>query len=264
MSRSTVKSADRVLTILDFLAARPAPVQSVVIARQCGLPRSSTYHLLNVLKDRGWVVYFPASRRWGLGSAVVPIAAAFSRSWPVGLLAAEPLERLAADTGAWAYVARFADGRLVRCADCDPDGTGSTRRSTAWADAPHAHASGRALLNGLGRAEVLRHCGGTSPLPWPGSTPIHVGDLMDRVRSEALLGVHRDQFGARGGIELAAGVGDGRGRPLACVGVAYRDGERPAQGTADRVQQAAEELGAILAGGRQASWPVDEDAALAA
>lgn len=261
---SSVKSADRVITILTFLASRPAPVQSVVIARQCALPRSSTYHLLNVLKDRGWVTYYADGRRWGLGSAVVPVAAAYRRTWPVGLVAGPLLERLAGKVGAWAYVARFANGRLVRCADCEPQGKTSVRQNTAWAGAPHVSAAGRALLAPLPPRTVLQHCGGVSPLPWPGSTPIRLDDLVERMRSERSLGVHTDQYGARGGPQLAVAVGEKGRPPAACVGVAYQAGQHAQCDALEHVNETAGDLLAALAQVRGPDVTEEADLELAA
>jgi DNA-binding IclR family transcriptional regulator len=51
----TVKSADRVMSILVLLAKRVRPVPAAMIARECGLPRSSTYQLLNAMRARQFV-----------------------------------------------------------------------------------------------------------------------------------------------------------------------------------------------------------------
>ena len=56
-----------------------APLPASAIARDLELPRSSTYHLLNVLKDEGFVVHLPEQRRYGLvpprSSSAPPTAA---------------------------------------------------------------------------------------------------------------------------------------------------------------------------------------------
>jgi DNA-binding IclR family transcriptional regulator len=208
-----------VLEILQFLAGRPAPVPSMVIARELGFPRSSTYHLLNVLKDRGWVVYYADDRRWGLGSAVVPLAAAYRRTFPLALVARPLLEGLATQLDAWTFVAQFVHGRLVRSAEARPGWSGPSRNASDWADTPHAHAAGRALLSGLDRDAVLRLCGGRTPLSWPGSGPIRLNDLLAHVESERAAGVHVDRFGPLGGPVVAVSVWMGRGPAVAAVGV---------------------------------------------
>jgi DNA-binding transcriptional ArsR family regulator len=50
------------LAVLKLLAAATAPVPAGVIARDLGLPRSTTYRLLGVLADGGFVTHFPEDR----------------------------------------------------------------------------------------------------------------------------------------------------------------------------------------------------------
>lgn len=76
---SHIKSAERVLVILAFLARRARPVPTMTIARECGLPRSSAYHLLNVMRARDFVPYYAEERAWGLGVAVFEIGSAYLR-----------------------------------------------------------------------------------------------------------------------------------------------------------------------------------------
>jgi DNA-binding IclR family transcriptional regulator len=64
---SRVKSAERALDVIELLAGALRPVPSMAIARRCAMPKSSTHHLLNVLRDRGWAVYDAEHRGWTLG-----------------------------------------------------------------------------------------------------------------------------------------------------------------------------------------------------
>lgn len=68
-SSSRVKSAERALDVLELLAGALRPLPSMVVARRCGMPKSSTHHLLNVLRDRGWATYDAEHRGWLLGPA---------------------------------------------------------------------------------------------------------------------------------------------------------------------------------------------------
>jgi IclR family transcriptional regulator, acetate operon repressor len=67
MSSSTVKSAERTMDVLELLAANPRPLPTMTIARRCGIPKSSTYHLLNALRGRGFVAYHEEQRSWSIG-----------------------------------------------------------------------------------------------------------------------------------------------------------------------------------------------------
>jgi hypothetical protein len=79
-SVSRVKSAERTLDVLELLAAAMRPLATMCIARRCGVPKSSMHHLLNVLRDRGWVLYHPEQRGWTLGPAVHELAHAAAHS----------------------------------------------------------------------------------------------------------------------------------------------------------------------------------------
>ena len=80
-------AATRALAALRVLAAAPGPITAQPSARQLGLPRSSTYHLLAAMSDAGFVTHYPEEERWGLGVGAFEIGAAYLRH--------EPLERWA-------------------------------------------------------------------------------------------------------------------------------------------------------------------------
>ncbi|MFJ9416548.1 IclR family transcriptional regulator [Streptomyces sp. NPDC101227] len=84
---STSPAVGRALDILLHLAGRSGLVQAGALARDLGIPRSSAYHILSVLVDRGFVTYVPKEQAYGLGVASFEIGSAYLRH--------EPLERRA-------------------------------------------------------------------------------------------------------------------------------------------------------------------------
>lgn len=66
-----MKSAARALDILELLAQQPVPLEAATIARLCGIPRSSTYQLLNTLTARGLLV--TDDRRWSPSARLAEI-----------------------------------------------------------------------------------------------------------------------------------------------------------------------------------------------
>ena len=92
---SHVPAADQTLSILSLLARQATPMPAAHIARELGLPRSSTYHLLAVLTERGYVVHLPEERRYGLGVAAYELGSAYIRQAPLQRLARPRLTRLA-------------------------------------------------------------------------------------------------------------------------------------------------------------------------
>ena len=63
------------LDVLEFLGRRTSPAPASIIASSCHIPRSSTYGLLNLLKERRFVTYRADERAWSLGSAAFELSA---------------------------------------------------------------------------------------------------------------------------------------------------------------------------------------------
>jgi len=92
---SNVPAAGHALDVLTLLAAHPAPVPAATITRRLGLPRSTTYHLLATLIERGFVAHLPEERRYGLGPAAYELGTAYQRQAPLQRFARPILSRLA-------------------------------------------------------------------------------------------------------------------------------------------------------------------------
>lgn len=98
-------AAGHALAILTLLARHATPVPAAAIARELGLPRSSTYHLLAVLVEQGYAVHLPEERRYGLGVASFELGSAYTRQAPLERIARPRLTRLADATGHNAHLA---------------------------------------------------------------------------------------------------------------------------------------------------------------
>ncbi len=98
-------AAGHALDILGLLARHGEPVPAAAIARELGLPRSSVYHLLTVLRDRGYVRHLAEERRYGLGVAAYELGTAYQRQAPLQRLARGAIDRLVDATGHNAHLA---------------------------------------------------------------------------------------------------------------------------------------------------------------
>ena len=85
-----VPAATKTLRVLRFLAGQPEPVPLDRIARACGLPRSTAYHLVTAMIEEGFVVHLGDEHRFGLGVAAFEVGSGFSRQ--------EPLQRISRRT----------------------------------------------------------------------------------------------------------------------------------------------------------------------
>ena len=98
-------AAGQALDVLALIARRGEPVPAAAIARDLGLPRSSVYHLLAVLVDRGYVRHLPEERRYGLGLAAYELGSAYQRQAPLERMARGTMDRLVDATGHNAHLA---------------------------------------------------------------------------------------------------------------------------------------------------------------
>lgn len=78
MTSSTSPAVGRALDILTYLAHRTGTVEAGAIVRDLGLPRSSTYHILTALTERGFVVAVPEEHGYALGAAALHLASSFT------------------------------------------------------------------------------------------------------------------------------------------------------------------------------------------
>lgn len=227
---SQVPAARNTLRLLQALARRPAPVPAATLARELGLPRSSTYHLLGELEHAGFVVHLAAERAWGLGVSAFDLGSAYSRQAPLARLAGPVLARLVDEVGQSAHLA-VPHGREVlyvveeRAPGRPPLVTDLGVRLPA-----HLTASGRAVLADLPAAQVR------ALFPDPaafvdrhGTGPTSLGALR-RLLSEVRRRGYAVEDGevTPGFASIAAAVHDSAGHPIAGVAVTY-----PAAGLED-------------------------------
>ena len=98
-------AAAHTLQLLTLLARHTEPLPAGSIARELGLPRSTTYHLLAVLRDHGFVTHLEEERRYGLGVAAFELGSAYQRQAPLQRIARPLLGRLVDQTTHNAHLA---------------------------------------------------------------------------------------------------------------------------------------------------------------
>lgn len=152
---SSIKSAERVMAILRFLASRARPVPSMAIASHCQLPRSSTYHLLNCMQERNFVIYYPEHKAWGLGPAAFEIGTAYLRADPLAWLGRPLLQDLANDFGVTTHLAVLHGREVLYVVKEAPQQRATTLVSRVGIRLPaHLTAVGRAILMALSGGQL--------------------------------------------------------------------------------------------------------------
>ncbi|TIC80622.1 IclR family transcriptional regulator [Nocardioides sp. GY 10113] len=255
---SNVPAATRALRVLRFLAAQPEPVPVDRIARELGIPRSTTYHLLTAMADEGFVVHLPEERRYGVGVAAFEVGSGYVRQEPLQRVARRPLAALVDRVGQSAHLA-VPHGRDVlyvieeRAPGRPPLVTDVGVRLPA-----HLTASGRAILADLPAAQVRalypdrsafidRH--GLGP-----DGPRALRSLLTDTRARGYA-IESGEV-TPGFASVAVAVHDHNGHPVAAIAVTYPDdaattpSERaaPPEQTAEAVTRTARAITARLRG----------------
>ncbi|OZM69986.1 IclR family transcriptional regulator [Amycolatopsis antarctica] len=155
MGHSTdVPALRRGLAVLRVLGGRAGPVSAATVARELGLPRSTTYHLLAELESAGFVTHLPHERRYGLGIAAFELGSAYLRHDPLERVAGPLLRRLVDEVGHNAHLGVLHGNESLYLIKERP-----ARPETLVTDVgvrlpAHLTASGRAMLAYLPAAHV--------------------------------------------------------------------------------------------------------------
>src|SRR5918998_1724021 len=149
-----VPAARQTLALLQALARQVGPVPAAALARDLGLPRSTTYHLLAELIAAGFVVHLPEERRYALGVTAFEIGSAYSRQEPLARLARPVLARLVEVVGHSAHLAVLHGREVLYVVEERAPGRPRLVTDVGVRLPAQLTASGRAVLAGLSAAQL--------------------------------------------------------------------------------------------------------------
>lgn len=102
---------DRVVTIVELLAAQDHPSSVAAIASRLELNRSTVTSILLALERAGWVIR-QSDRKYALGPGLIGVSEAVRRSPPLSAECADAVEQLAQRTGCAAALASVGNDEL--------------------------------------------------------------------------------------------------------------------------------------------------------
>ncbi|WGD37744.1 IclR family transcriptional regulator [Lysinibacter sp. HNR] len=252
---SRVPAAENTLRILSLLASSRGPLPASMIATRLALPRSTVYHLLNVLERNGYVMHLAEERRFGLGIAAVELSSAYARQEPLSRLGRPILAALVDRVGVSAHLAVLHGRDVLYVVEERALNAPSLVTDVDVRLPAHLTASGRAILAALPKAQVR------ALFPHSDSfVQIHDGaqniDRYSKLRSVLsrveLRGYAEEQGEVTPGFaSVAVAVRDHRGWPAAGLAVTFQASEVPPETWleyADSVRIAADELSKRLYG----------------
>ena len=154
--RGSVQSVDRALTLLESLARSAGGMSLTDLAAGAGLNISTCHHLLATLVKWGYVAKAPG-RRYALGARGLHLGQAFLKQVDLPRRAQPLIERISADTGETVHLAVLQGDSIITL--MRREGRHAVRVDTGQlgaSDAPHATATGKAMLAWLPEHEIRR------------------------------------------------------------------------------------------------------------
>jgi DNA-binding IclR family transcriptional regulator len=238
---SQVPAASKTLRVLRYLASQTDPVPLERIARACGLPRSTAYHLIATMIEEGFVTHLPEEKRYGLGIAACEVGSGYARQEPLQRIARRPLVALVDRTGQSAHLAVLHGRDVLYVLE-----ERAPRRPPLVTDVgvrlPAAlTASGRAILAALPSAQVRALYPSTAAfVDRHGSGPRTLSGLRALLTETRARGFALEAGEVTPGLSsVAVAVLDHNQHPLAGVAVTYAEGEADPTTLAEEVRRTA-------------------------
>ncbi len=203
-----VKSADRVMAVLDLVAEHGALGFSE-IAERLELPKSSAHSLLATMQARGYLALNPERRAYGLGVRIWELAQSFHGIEDLRTLMQPLMDRVVERTGETVQLATLDGASAVYLGLSEsPHPMKLTSRVGARLPA-HTSAIGKTLLAGLDPDEARRRLEGATLVRLTDHTISSVPELLSELERIRRQGYALDDE------EFAIG--------LRCVAMALRD-----------------------------------------
>lgn len=236
---STSPAVGRALDILTYLAHRTGTVEASSIARDLGLPRSSTYHILTVLAARGFVVYVPEARGYALGAAAHHLGNPYDAHDQLERLARPVMQGLAERLGIVVHLGVLRGNHTLYLRkehpSRDPELEPALITAVGVLLPAHLTANGRAMLAHLGSANLdALYARPSDFVTRTGRGPRSLPELASELAVERQRGWSEEVGLVTPGLRSAgAAVFDLHGLPVAALSCTWRS--RVALRTSDAV-----------------------------
>ncbi|ADI12513.1 MULTISPECIES: IclR family transcriptional regulator [Streptomyces] len=243
-----VKSAARVLEVLELLGRDGARLSLAEMASAMAVPKSSLHAILRTMQARRWVDVDPSGTRYSLGLKALLTGTAYLAGDDVASLAGPVLDALAEETGEAVHLGRLDGTHVVHLAKRESRHALRTYSAVGYRLPAHATALGKAVLSQLDQAEVQRR------LTWPLEklTPDTVVDpdaFLAELAEARLRGWAMDDGENAVDIRSVAvplGVSPDGGDAVSCSAPRSRMGDDRIEEVAQAVTEAAHSLSMLL------------------
>lgn len=254
MIDSPVKSAFRVLTLLELLGSEGREMQHAALATSLDIPKSSLTQLLKTLTSQGWLTYSADSKSYALGPKIASLASRQEGLKDLTAIAPTVIATLAAATGETSALnIRKGDEQEVAVTELSPHRLLSVMRCGDRAPL-YATSGGKAILAALSPSALASYLARVTFAEITPNTHRTVDglqrDLM-KIRAQGYALSHEEY--TPGVIGLAQSLLDAQGEVIAAVSVAMpatRFSPEIRRKTPDHIARAVGSLGRMLDKGR--------------
>ena len=200
----TVKSAERVVQVLELLAAQPQGLGFGEICEALSLPKSSAHALLSTLVTANFLRFDPATRCYHVGVRVFEVGQAFVQGLDVAREALPRLEALREAVNETAQLAILEGVENVYVAKVEAPHHLKLASGVGLRLPAHATALGKVLLSGLSDEEVRKRYEGRSLERFTDHTIGTVEELLAQLKQVRVVGFSLDEGEHTPGVHCTA------------------------------------------------------------
>ncbi|MFD7204322.1 IclR family transcriptional regulator [Streptomyces sp. NPDC059893] len=158
---SPVKSADRVMAVMEALGGRQDRPTMTQLSAELGIPQSSLHGLLRTMQQRGWVETDATGSLYRIGVRALMIGSSYARADEAVLAARPVLDWLSEETGETVHYGRLLGSDIVYLAKRESRFLVRVHSSVGQRIPAHAASLGKAILATENDDWVVDH------LRWP-------------------------------------------------------------------------------------------------
>jgi DNA-binding IclR family transcriptional regulator len=222
-----VKSADRVLQIIELLAGHPAGITQTEIHQRLGLPKSSTHALLATMVSRGFLEQDPQTRGYRVGIRLWQAGQSYLPATDLEKSALPYMEALRDEVNETVQLAVLDGIENVYIAKVDPDQQLRLASRVGIRLPAHVTGVGKALLSGLTDDEVRHRFRDVEFVRHTAQSLTTLDHLIAELHEIRARGYALDNAEHTPGVYcVAAPIHDARGATQAAISVAVPDVRR--------------------------------------
>ena len=216
-----IQSVSRALTILELLAAEGDALPLKELASRAQLNQSTCHHLISTLVGRGYIDHQGRSRGYVLGRKFHELADLAGRQTDFGEVLKPHVEGFGRQLGLSVQLAVLSDASLLTKLSCPhPSNTFDEPDELIKMSAPHAAATGKAILAWLPDSELVRVIAANGLTGYTDKTITSLSGLIDELRHVRRNGFSIDDEELRTGIVcIGSALRESSGAVVASISV---------------------------------------------